>query len=458
MCDCCGGHKRNGRCGVNAPICDFVKKYNELKPVRLHMPGHKGAVLQGFEPFDITETDGADELFAPKGIIAESEKNASTVFGAQTFYSAGGSTLCIQSMLYLMEQYAAENDKPFKILAGRNAHRAFINAAALLEADVEWFFPEEGSYHSCKVTAERLEKRIRECMPTAVYLTSPDYLGCVADIAEVSEVCRRTGVLLAVDNAHGAYLRFLRTSRHPIDLGADICCDSAHKTLPVITGGAYLHISDSVPRMFAERAKTAFSLFGSSSPSYLILQSLDAFNGRAEEYSESLRRLVPKIDALKEELSAYGYRQMSEEPLKIALGTKIVGYTAEEIAGILEKENIYPEFYDADFIVFMFSPQNVEKDIETLRTVLLSVSVREPLLTEPPRIPSPERVMTPREALLMPAEYVPASESIGRICALTSVGCPPAIPIAVCGERIDENVLENFNYYGIDVVGCCKEP
>lgn len=117
--------------------------------------------------------------------------------------------------------------------------------------------PSGGSYHRCAVTPEAVKAALSACRakPAAVYLTSPDYLGNILDIKGIAEICHKAGVPLAVDNAHGAYLKFLPESLHPIDLGADICCDSAHKTLPVITGGAYLHISNSAPPLFAEQAK-----------------------------------------------------------------------------------------------------------------------------------------------------------------------------------------------------------
>ena len=113
----------------------------------------------------------------------------------------------------------------------------------------------------------------------AFYLTSPDYLGGMQDIAALSAVCDAHGVPLLVDNAHGAYLRFLPGgSRHPIDLGAAACCDSGHKTLPVLTGGAYLHLGPKAPVQEESTVRSALALFGSTSPSYLILQSLDACN------------------------------------------------------------------------------------------------------------------------------------------------------------------------------------
>ena len=145
---------------MSTPICDFVRKYSSSDPVRLHMPGHKGQPLLGFEPLDITEIDGADELFAADGIIAESEANASEIFGSRTFYSAGGSTLCIQAMLHLLALNSSAG-APF-IIAGRNAHKAFVNAAALLGIGIRWIFPPSGgSYHRCAVTPEAVKAALR---------------------------------------------------------------------------------------------------------------------------------------------------------------------------------------------------------------------------------------------------------------------------------------------------------
>ena len=230
---------------MKTPICNFVRNYSARNALRLHMPGHKGTGPLGFEDLDITEIDGADSLYEAAGIIRESEKNASSLYGCATFYSTEGSSQCIRAMLYLAMLRAQEQGKKPKIAAGRNAHKTFLSAAALLDLDVTWICPpEQTSYLSCKPTAEQIGELLSfDKEITAVYLTSPDYLGNLADVRGIAEVCRRHGVLLLVDNAHGAYLAFLNESLHPIALGADMCCDSAHKTLPALTGGAYLHLS-----------------------------------------------------------------------------------------------------------------------------------------------------------------------------------------------------------------------
>ena len=233
---------------METPIADFVRRYADSGMVRAHMPGHKGKPFLGCEALDITEIRGADSLYEADGMILYSESHAGELFGSgRTVYSTEGSSQCIRAMLYLA---LTCGNGSRTVVAARNVHRSFVYAAALLDFEIVWLWPEcSTSLCGCLVSAETLERTLATlpAPPAAVYLTSPDYLGSVADISALAEVCRKYGTLLAVDNAHGAYLRFLEPSCHPLDLGADLCCDSAHKTLPALTGGAYLHISRAAP-------------------------------------------------------------------------------------------------------------------------------------------------------------------------------------------------------------------
>ena len=248
---------------VETPIADFVRRYAESGTARFHMPGHKGRPFLGCEPFDITEIGGAGELYEndPESIIARSERNAARLFGAaRTCYVTEGSSQCIRAMVRL-SLLARPAGTPPVIAAGRNAHRALLYAAALCGAEIAWLWPDgRESLCRCTITPEILRRTLRglSAPPAAVWLTSPDYLGGRADIPALAEVCREFQTPLLVDNAHGAYLRFLTPSQHPLDLGAELCCDSAHKTFPVLTGGAYLHIRRGGRfEPFADDAKTA---------------------------------------------------------------------------------------------------------------------------------------------------------------------------------------------------------
>ena len=443
---------------MKTPICDFVKKYSESNALKLHMPGHKGKIFLGFENLDITEIDGADSLYEASGIIAESEAYASELFGCSTYYSTEGSSQCIKAMMQLISLYAQENgEKPY-ILAGRNAHKAFHSAVALLDIDVDWIYPEnKDNYLSCNISAERLSKIIKNSSkkPTAVYLTSPDYLGNVIDIMSISKICHENDILLAIDNAHGAYLRFLEKSQHPIDLGADICCDSAHKTLPVLTGGAYLHLGERLNAKFnAKSVKDAMLLFGSTSPSYIILQSLDMANLYLENYSEKLCEFVFCVDLLKRQLIENGYELYGDEKIKITIRTKKYGYIGYDFAKILNEKGIVCEFCDPDFVVLMLTPEIEE--LSRIGEIMISIPKSEAIQDSMPIFNALEKCLSIREAVLSPSISLPVEQCLGRVVAMTSVGCPPAVPIAVAGEVVDKRILDCIKYYGINKINVVK--
>lgn len=442
---------------MKTPIVSFLKLYQEKSPVRMHMPGHKGAGILGFEGMDLTEIYGADELFAAEGIIKESEQNASSLFGCPTYYSTQGSTLCIQTMCTILCQDAKSKGKKPKILAGRNAHRSFIHTAALLDFDIEWLYG-KSDYLSCKIHAEDLEKAIIESHPTAVYLTNPDYLGNLLDIQSLASVCKKHNVLLAIDNAHGAYLHFLEPSLHPIDLGADLCCDSAHKTLPVLTGGAYLHLSDSLNQVWKNDVKHFMEYFSSTSPSYLIMASLDAANEVLDTaFKKSLSECIQRVDGLKNTLIQNGYTILSGEPMKITISTKEFGYTGNEIANLLMECDIYPEFYDSDYIVLMPSPYNTKDDLKRLETCLCGIERKPILINKPPKLEQSKKAMNVRQALFSSSITLDVSKSLGQVCSSVTVSCPPAILPVIPGEVISESSIEVMKYYGIETVRVVKE-
>lgn len=445
---------------MKTPIADFIRGYEEQDVTRLHMPGHKGQAFVGCEAYDITEVAGADSLYEADGIIAESEANATSLFGtARTVYSTEGSCQCIRAMLYLAMINRKSGTKPV-VLATRNAHKAFLYAVAVLDIEVVWLWPDTDAHSlcSCPISAKTVEETLAgmDMPPIAVYVTSPDYLGGQLDIRGIAEVCHKNGTILAVDNAHGAYLHFMNPSQHPMDLGADICCDSAHKTLSVLTGGAYLHIGKSAPEEFAKQAKQAMALFGSTSPSYLIMMSLDVCNAYlAEEYSDLLAQTIEQVDELKADLQKNGWQVVETEPLKLTVRMPS-GLTGIDMARQLRKGNVECEYADAEHVVCMFTPENLERDYE--RVLHAFGENREPY-EEKEQLQTKNciRTLSIRDALFVKQETIQAKEALGRICGAPTVSCPPAIPIVVSGEVISEEALQLFVHYGIETVDVVKE-
>ncbi|WP_419067448.1 aminotransferase class V-fold PLP-dependent enzyme [Candidatus Allofournierella excrementavium] len=442
---------------MKTPVCDFVAAYEQSGIARLHMPGHKGKGPLGCEGRDITEIAGADSLYEAGGVIAQSEQNAAALFGAKaTFYSAGGSSQCIGAMLCL----ALQKSKSRVVLAARNAHKSFLHAAALLDADVRWLWPRPYSLLACPVTPEMLENALAALpeAPAAVYITSPDYLGNVQPVAALAKVCHAHGAPLLVDNAHGAYLHFLPAPAHPLDEGADLCCDSAHKTLPVLTGGAYLHLGHGLLKAKAGEVRAALSLFGSTSPSYLILQSLDACNRYlADEARRKLAACVRAVEALKADLAAQGWAVAESEPLKVTLHASKRGWRGDALADFLRQNGVECEYADPDDLVLMISPQNSPEDLEKVRAALAAAGQGSEAPQTPPQMARPRQAMGIRAALLAPAEEVPVAAAAGRVCAAPTVGCPPAVPVVVSGEEISPDAAAVFRYYGIETVRVVRE-
>lgn len=441
---------------MKTPVADFVREYAAENRSRFHMPGHKGLGELGCEAFDITEVAGADALYEAEGILARSEENATALFGTgRTVFSAEGSSQCIRAMLYLAMVCRKPGMLP-TVVAARNVHKSFVYGAALVGLEPVWLWPEgpSGSLCSCPVEPEQL-KRALEALPAppaAVYVTSPDYLGMEQDIRGLAEVCHTHGTILLVDNAHGAYLHFLTPSTHPMDLGADLCCDSAHKTLPVLTGGAYLHISKTAPEEMAPRAKMAMALFGSTSPSYLIMTSLDLCNRElAGDYPRKLTETAGKLTQVKKTLAAAGWVVPQADPLKLTVCTSCAGMRGEALAEQLRRDGIECEFADRDHIVFMVTPGNREEELDRL-VLAMGKAPAQVVPEQPPQLQQLRTVCSPREALFSPQETVPLSDAVGRICGAPSVSCPPAIPIAVSGEEISPEAADLMAYYGIQSV------
>ena len=331
-------------------------------------------------------------------------------------------------MLALAIQNA--NDRPL-IFAGRNAHKAFLHASVLLDFDIKWLYPEKAeSYLSAFISREYLDRELEnaEKKPCAVFITSPDYLGNLADIKGLASVCKKHGVPLLVDNAHGAYLKFLSEDLHPITLGATACADSAHKTLPVLTGGAYLHIGFDAPEHFIKSARNALSLFASTSPSYLILSSLDKFNA-IEDFSEKLKTCIERVGQVKKELIKKGLVIEIGEPLKIVINANASGYSGVKMASSLQKKGVMVEFYDEEFVVLMPSPYNSEEDFVKLTKCFANFTQKPKITNGIPPIKT-EVAISPKQAYFAPKKEVLLKDALGKIYGEITFSCPPAVSIA----------------------------
>ncbi|MDO5558866.1 MAG: aminotransferase class V-fold PLP-dependent enzyme [Oscillospiraceae bacterium] len=442
---------------MNTPIYDYLIKYAQSGTLRLHMPGHKGKVrdnvLSRLNALDITEITGAGNLFEYEGIIAQSEKNATELFStAATYYMTQGSTLGIQTMLAVMKYDGRQ------VIAVRNAHRAFLSACVLLGIDVDWVFPVySDSIISGAIDLRDVEESLKKHKRSCLYVTSPDYFGVMADIKSLAQLCHRYDCKLIVDNAHGACLAFYEENRHPVHLGADICCDSAHKMFPAFTGAAYLHFAD---RKYAQGAKEIMTLFASTSPSYLITCSLDLCNVFLnDEIRQRLMQRTIWINALRESLEdRYCFEAHDGEPLHLTVNAKKSGIDGMMLAGMLRENNIEYEYADNTHIIMLFSPCDEYEDFLRLGQVLEKIKFeKQSFESERISFPVPEKVMSIRDAAFSKQSDMETENSLGRICAAVNVPCPPAIPVAVSGERISEKCIEVMKYYGINKIRVVDE-
>ena len=442
---------------MSAPIYDSLKNHWKKGRSAFHMPGHKGK-LPGWELdraafLDITEIPDTGSLFDAVGPTREAEELAAKYFGMRrTLFSAGGSTLCIQAMLRLCAPQGG------KMVCSRMMHRSAVNAMALLGIDPVYLYPDcsAGPCFAGRITPESVACMLKAHPDAcAVYLTSPDYYGVMSDISGICREAQRYRVPVLVDNAHGAHLYALDPALHPVIQGAAMSADSAHKTLPVLTGGAFLQIGR---EEYLRDAREAMALFGSTSPSYLILESLD----RCREWletggEETVRRAADRCRDLKKEIGSRGFLQPEGEcdPFHIALSGRNLSYGGERSGEILRSLSVEPEYAADGALIFLPSPFNSERDYETLLYALDQVPLMEHGGWPVTAIPHPETVLELRAALLSPGVVLPVEQSVGRIAGQVACPCPPAIPVVMPGERIDPECVEalkNFGVHNIKVV------
>ena len=454
-----------------APLAQALFSYAEKQRASFHTPGHKGHAspldrLRLLE-HDLTELPDTGSLFDGDDVIEEAEKRAASAFGAsETLFSAGGCTLCIQSMLFTGAGSGSQ------VLMARNAHRSAVNAAALLGLDPVWCWPEmNGTYHP--ITPGQIDEQLKKHNKIqSVYITSPDYYGNLCDIAGIAEVCRQHGATLLVDNAHGSHLGAF--GRHPLHLGADMTADSAHKTLPVLTGGAYWHLSTQAARHLSRpAAKAAMALFGSTSPSFPVLASLDlarawweqegpAAYRKTAEWAAAIRCAAMESAAAGQGLDV-AFRELAEmdrDPARLTL--RVPAGQGEAAASWFRLQGCEPEMADEENVVFILTPFNTQSEMTRLEKAvrdyrpLSNGSFGDAAFSPAPPPFRPEKVCTPREALRHPFEGIPVGESVGRIAARAVCPCPPGVAAVVPGERVDRQLAQWLLRRGVATLAVVK--
>jgi arginine decarboxylase len=425
-----------------APLYEALVHHRELGRASFHTPGHKcnpAALPPDLYSLDFTELPDTDSLFEASGAIRQAEELAAELFGtARTCLSAGGCTLCIQAMMRLA---APEGGK---ILCSRVVHRSAVNAMALLGLEPVWSMPGE--------IVKTLEENPGV---TAVYVTSPDYYGRLLDIGAISAACRRLRVPLLVDCAHGAHLKFAAPGLHPLELGASMTADSAHKTLGVLTGGAWLNIGD---ERFAEDAKRAMALFGSTSPAYPVMASLDWAREWLRKNHDAFGPLRERVAAIREFARGRGIALPEGpcDPTRITLDTASVGVAGTRAAELFRAAGVEPEYADARYLVLIATPFNTPEDFCRVERAIESLPIGKPIPHGPELPPLPPVVAGLREAVLAAAETVPLERAVGRLAAEAACPCPPGVPAVMPGERVTEEVAEFLRGYGFFTVKVLK--
>jgi arginine/lysine/ornithine decarboxylase len=412
---------------LQTPFCDAIDKILKEKPTRFFMPGHKGnaAVMPRFGGalyYDITEIEGADDLSHPSGPLAQSQANMARVFGAgATLYSAAGSTSCILARFTLFLRPGQ------KVVMARSCHNAAVRALALIDLYPVWVLPQSGM-----PTAAKIEAALGQSGAAAVYITSPDYYGRLADVEAIAAVCRAHGVPLLVDNAHGPHLRFVTPQCHPLALGADACADSAHKTMPCLTPAALLHLRNA---SLQGSARSALNLYSSTSPSYLVLQTLDYTAGlllaNAIDFDTAAAKLAETAEGFAHIVQPGG------DPLKLCLVPAKGGWPYADVLAALRNAGVEPEMADGAHIVLMASPCNTDEDFARLHGALAPFAAqRSPLPLLQGGLALPQAACTVRQAVFGVKETVPVQQAAGRIAASAAAPCPPGIPVVVPGEVV----------------------
>ena len=433
------------------PLYDAIRAYAAQKPTRFHMPGHKGSFLpvpelQSIAPLDVTEVEPTGDLFSGSEPFDTAQKLWAERFGMDNcLFLTGGSTLGLHAALAL---FCRPGDQ---VLIDRGCHRAVYNALALLDLEPV-YLPRPwraGEGIAGPISPTDVENLLNSHPNVkTVCITSPTYSGVLSDIKELSHIIHARGGNLIVDGAHGAHLPFLGVDAFS---GCDALICSAHKTLPALGQSALLFTNGVDPR----RVRQMTSVFGSSSPSYPMMISLDC----ARDYldgkgMEEYRRVTRRTAALRAAFPSLHEGELRLDPTRLTLTSP----DGNALAQALEGENIWPEMADSGHVVLILTAQDSEDDLHHLEEALQRHRnlLGTPPILPPPPMPKPVRSL--REALFAPVERLPLEYCLGRVAAGQLAPYPPGVPVVAPGEVIGEKelaYLREIGYNNSDVPVMC---
>lgn len=403
------------------------------------MPGHKGrrdifsGVSGGAYGCDITELSFSDNLESPSGVIKKAEEDIAKLTGAKASYIlTGGSTLGILAMLY------AVKDLGKKVVIARGSHKSVYDALGLFGLEPVFLYEKTTDGMLCP---DYVNKDIIENLDDdviGVLLTSPDYFGNTADLGYFKENLSRQNKLLLIDGAHGSHFMFLNKEKYAGKY-ADIWVDGAHKTLETLTQGAVLNVSD---ERLTEKVEEGLGIFSTSSPSYLIMASVeDGIKSFAEIKALTIKKFEKNREKIVKAVKEKGFlARETNDMLKLAVdfngktdGNKVIRY--------FELQGIYPELFSQRFMLFMFSPYLSDDETARITEAVKNCPVAGGRYKKSPGIIFPERALSYLDAIKLPSEDVDLKESKGRIAAKNAGLFPPCRPVITAGEVFDGTII-----------------
>ena len=435
-----------------------LKAYSQGGIYPLHMPGHKRRLCPVPElpyDWDMTEVRGVDDLHDARGILRKAMERTARLHGAaRTWYLVNGSTCGLLAGIRALAPARS------KIIAARNSHKSVYHAIELGGLSVRWLTPpmlEAGVYGS--IPPCEVERALQETPEAAcVVVTSPTYEGVISDIEAIGKICRRHGVPLLVDEAHGAHLGLAEDwPVSAVRLGADLVVQSAHKTLPSLTQTALLHMGKG-STIDPDEVERQLGVFETSSPSYPLMVSLDGCTALLAQRGEKLfaqwHSRLSRFDRAVEGLSrlhVLGHGWGTEEgvfafdPGKLPICTAGTPLTGPMLADILlERYGFETEMSQGDICLAMTGLGDDEDALDRLAEVLLTID-REIEASPCPGVvtlpPPGEEVYTMAEAILRPSREVPLKAALGQVCGEYVWAYPPGVPLAAPGERVTSELL-----------------